>query len=228
MTTTPSLPLIAGFALSLCLMASAAALSEEAAPKGGEPDASAMAEQEKEQESIAKDLSPTLKPIYDLGDDKKGPRIKVDAWVDQKNLNYKVGDTITVYASPKKDAFITILNVGSSGRVAVIYPNHYQREQKVEGKTTVRIPSKDAKWTINVGGPAGVDLIKVIASKAPLTLKELESLGATDDKNPVITLGRSADDAVKDLSPQLKPETGTEEEPSFGVRNILVKVKKKE
>ena len=145
MTRTPSpIHLITGAALALCLMAGTAVLSEETKPVAAEPDASIIVDQDKAQEAIAKDLSPTLKPIYDLGEDKKGPRIKVDAWVDQKDLKYGVGDTITVYAAPKKDAYITILNVGSSGRVAVIYPNRYQKEKKVSGKTTVRIPSRDA------------------------------------------------------------------------------------
>lgn len=223
-----SVPLIGALALAGALVASAAAVSEEAG-KAAAPDASLMEAQEKAQEAMAKDLSPPLRPIYELGStDKEAPRIKIDAWVDQKELDYGVGDTITVYAAPKKDAFITILNVGSSGRVAVIFPNRYQKEQKVAASTTLRIPAEDAKWTIKVGGPKGVDLIKVIASKAPLTLKELEGLTTPDDKNPLLTLGRSAEEAVKDLSPQLKSEPGdTEDDPRFGVRNILVRVNEK-
>ena len=218
--------LMTGIALSLALTASAAALSDE---RAAEPDTSLMAMQEKVQAALAKDLSPQLRPLYNAGgDDKTSPRIKIDAWVDEKDLTYGVGDSITVYAAPKKDAYITILNVGSSGRVAVIYPNRHQKEQKVAGQTTVRIPAQAAKWSIGVGGPEGVDLIKVIASKAPLTLKDLDGLVDADDKNPALTLDPSVDEAVKDLSPQLKREPGdTEDDPRFGVRNILVKVKEK-
>src|SRR4051794_38173998 len=90
-------------------------------PAANDADASNMQAQDAEQGNLAKDLSPTLKPIYDLGgdDEKHRHRIRVDAWVDKKNLTYEVGDTLTVSVSPRKNAYITILNVGSSGRVAV-------------------------------------------------------------------------------------------------------------
>ncbi|MFX8645076.1 hypothetical protein ABTM18_20275, partial [Acinetobacter baumannii] len=77
--------------------------------------------------------------------------------------------------------------------------------------STVRIPGRDSKWQISVGGPTGVDLIKVIASKKPLTLKELESVASLDEKNPIITLGRSTEDVSRDLSPQLKPSAGDDD-----------------
>lgn len=177
--------------------------------------------------AMARDLTPTLKPIYELGDDDAKPgRIGVQAWVNSKDLAYEIGSKLAVSVRPKKDAYITVLNVGSSGRVTVIYPNHYQRDAKVKAETTVRIPSRKAKWEIAVGGPSGVDLVKVIASKNPLTLKELQSLAAADEKNPVITLGRSAEEAYRDLSPVMKPTEGDDADPKFGVKNILVRVRK--
>jgi hypothetical protein len=234
MPNKPYYSLLVGcIAVSTCLAIGATALAGETTPPapeeaaGSEPaDAAAIKAQEAEQQSIAKDLSPTLRPIYDLGEDESASnRIPVDAWVDRKNLTYRIGDTITLSVSPRKSAYITVLNVGSSGRVAVIYPNHFQRERQVKGGTTVRIPGKNAKWNIKISGPTGVDLIKIIASKKPLTLKELEQLAGANEDNPVLTLGRSAEEMTKDLSPQLKPEAGGADEPSFGVRNILVRVK---
>lgn len=180
-------------------------------------------------DSFVRDLAPSIKPMYDVGADEaapKGKRIAFDTWVNRKDLTYRVGDTLAVSVKPKSDAYITILNVGSSGAVTLLYPNHFQRDAKVKAGTTVRIPSKKAKWQISVGGPRGVDLVKVIASKKPLTLKELQNIASADEANPVITLGRSAEEAARDLSPQLKPEQSDDAEAQFGVRSILVRVKK--
>ena len=211
----------------------AAAAPAATAEKTADPDTEEtvsddeLSAQGKESNDLARDLSPVLKPIYDVGDDDgKRAAIKVDAWVNRKNLTYVVGDSLAVFVRPKSDAYITILNVGSSGRIAVIYPNHYQRDAKVRGGTTVRIPGRKGKWVIAVGEPAGVDLIKVIASKKPLTLKELQSIAATDESNPIISVGRSADETTRDLTAQMKPEADDDvKDPKFGVRNILVRVK---
>jgi hypothetical protein len=224
-------------AFSAALLLSGAAFGEEAAPAAEKPAAAAadtldadevsgddLAAQKTESDTLARDLAPQLKPVYELGEG-EGARIKVDAWVNRKKLSYKIGDTLAVYVKPQGDAYVTILNVGSSGKITVLYPNHYQRDAKVQGGTTVRIPSRKAKWEIGVGGPVGVDLIKVIASKNPLTLKDLQSVASTDEKNPVITLGGSAEETARDLAPQLKPGAD-EKEPAFGVRNILIRIRK--
>jgi hypothetical protein len=210
--------------------ASSPASSSETTKKEALPDEEAASDaeiraQEAESQALGRDLSPTLKPIYELGGEGRG-RIKMTAWVDSKNLTYHIGDILAIYVRPKTDAYLTILNVGSSGKVTLLYPNHFQRDAKVKGGTTVRIPPRKGKWNISVDEPAGVDLIKIIASRKPLTLKELQEVASADEKNPVITLGRSAEETARDLTPQLKPEAEDEEHPNFGVLNILVRVKR--
>ena len=188
----------------------------------------ATADELKAQDALSKtlerDLVPALKPMYDMGDDAKPNRIPVDAWINKKDLNANIGDQLSVFVKPRQDAYITILNVGSSGKTIVLYSNHFQRDAKVKAGTTVRIPSRDSKWQITVGGPRGVDLIKVIASRKPLTLKELEVVARLDEKNPVNFLGRMADAVTRDLTPQLKPDADDDKEPGFGIRNILVRI----
>lgn len=191
-----------------------------------EADIKLMEAQEAKQKSWAKDLTPTIKPLYDLGESDDQKKIKVYAWIDKESLTYRVGEAVTLSISPAEDAYITVLNVGSSGRVAVLYPNHFQKERKVRGRRTVRVPARRSKWEIKVGGPAGFDVIKVIASKKPLTLKEFEQLADADAENPVVTLDRSAEETAKDLSPQLKPASD-KDEPLFGVKNIVIRVKDK-
>lgn len=206
-----------------------AAAATEPAADAAEPDATdaEIEEQRATSDSFARDLAPTVKPMYDLGEDatQKGKRIKFAAWANRKSLSYTIGDTLSISVKPRHDAYFTILNVGSSGAVTLLYPNHFQRDAKVKAGTTVRIPAKKAKWQISVGGPEGVDLIKIVASRKPLTLKELQGIASADEKNPIITLGRSAEEAARDLSPQLKPDASEEAEAPFGVRNILVRVK---
>ena len=176
--------------------------------------------------ALARDLSVAQKPIYQLGLTQSASPISVEAWVDNPNLTYAVGQPLRVIVRPHQDAYVTIVDVGSSGRVAVLFPNHFQRETRVPARATLMIPSDRSEWQVKVNGPTGIDLIQVIASQKPLTLPELTALVGTNAEAPLITLGRSAEDFARDLVAQLKPPAaaGGTVEQSFAVRNLLVRV----
>jgi len=170
--------------------------------------------------ALEKDLTVTQRPLYELG---VSGKILIAAWVDHPESIYAMGEPLRLMVRPGQDAHLTVLNVGSSGRVAVLYPNHFQRDTLIKADQTVRIPDDRAGWRIEVGGPAGVDLIKVIVSKAPLTIAELSQLSSLSTTRPTLALQRSADEMARDLIVQLKPQEAAKE-PTHGVRNLLLRV----
>jgi hypothetical protein len=174
--------------------------------------------------ALEKDLTVAQRPLYELGTSGKIP---IAAWVDHPELIYAMGEPLRLMVRPAQDAYLTVLNVGSSGRVAVLFPNHFQRDTMVKAGQTVRIPDDRADWRIEVGGPAGIDLIKVIASKTPLTIAELGQLSGLSAARPTLALQRSADDMARDLVVQLKPQEAAKE-PAYGVRNVLVRIVQKQ
>jgi hypothetical protein len=178
---------------------------------------------DEEENSLARDLTVSQKPIFDVGLSGIAKKIEVDAWVDNNTLTYGIGETLRISVRPREEAYLTVLNVGSSGRTAVLFPNHFQRESLVRAGQIVHIPDYNAGWKIDVAGPTGVEVIKVIASKQPLKLAELQKLAAASPEHPLLTLDRTAEDVGRDLVVQFdKPEGG--KPPAFGVRNILVRV----
>jgi len=177
------------------------------------------------EDELARDLTVAQKPVFEIAQLQGPQRIGIDAWVDSPSLTYRIGEPLRLSVRPRQDAYITVVDVGGSGRVAVLYPNHFQQSGRIRAGTTLTIPSGTAPWQITVGGPTGVDLIQVIASRRPLTLAELGQLARTTAAAPMITLGRSADDVARDLVPQLKPTTPNRvPAPGFGVRNLLVRI----
>jgi hypothetical protein len=175
-------------------------------------------------ESLARDLVPSQKPMYQLGAGQTGGDFAVDAWVDNPDLVYRVGQQLKVYVRPKHNAYITVLNVGSSGRVSVIFPNYYQQTDKVYAGQTVVIPAETAGWRIDVAGPPGVDFIQVIATRERLNLAELKRLSVSSADSPILSLDRSADDVARDLVPQLKQPHGGAGLGIGAVKNLLVRV----
>src|SRR5262249_30154437 len=98
------------------------------------------------EESLARDLTVAQKPVYQLPNTLGPHPVDFDAWVDNPGLTYVIGQPLRIMVRPKHDAYITVVDVGSSGRVAVLYPNHFQRDARVRAGSTVMIPSYRASW----------------------------------------------------------------------------------
>ncbi|MCI5078657.1 DUF4384 domain-containing protein [Oricola sp.] len=92
--------------------------------------------------------------------------LRVTAWVDQKDLTYRPGEPIQIYVQTSKDAYVWMVNVGTSGRVSEIYPNAYSGGNFVRAGQVVAIPAPNADFRFEASGPAGVELVKVFASTA--------------------------------------------------------------
>ena len=97
-------------------------------------------------------------------------QLGVTAWVDRTNNTYAVGEQVRLFVKPSKDAWITVLNVGPSGRTTMLFPNAHQKDNKVSGNRTVEIPSPASGTSIKVSAPVGRELIKVVASTSPTPL----------------------------------------------------------
>jgi Domain of unknown function (DUF4384) len=175
-------------------------------------------------EDMARDLVPAQKPLYELGGLTPEAGAELDAWVDRPERVYAVGQQLKIFVRPKQTSYITVLNVGTSGRVAVIFPNFHQRDMQVRAGQTVSIPASAADWKIDVVGPPGIEMIKVIASKEPLKLPEILKLTGATPEQPLLSLGRSGEEVARDLVPQIvSPSGGSVAQPG-GVRSLLVRV----
>jgi hypothetical protein len=175
-------------------------------------------------EDMARDLVPAQKPLYELGGLSPESGSEVEAWVDRPERTYTVGQQLKIFVRPRHTSYITVLNVGTSGRVAVIFPNFHQRDMQVRAGRTVRIPANRANWRIDVAGPPGVEMIKVIASKEPLKLPEILKLTSTTSEQPLLSLGRSGEEVARDLVPQITDVSGGSVGRPVGVRSLLVRV----
>jgi uncharacterized protein DUF4384 len=174
-------------------------------------------------ESMARDLLPAQKPLYELGGLSPEASVEVEAWVDRPEHAYAVGQQLKVFVRPRQTSYITVLNVGTSGRVAVIFPNFHQRDMQVRAGQTIGIPANGASWKIDIVGPPGIEVIKVIASQQPLRLPEILKLISTTPEQPILSLGRSGEEVARDLVSQIDSAAGAAAQPG-GVKSLLVRV----
>jgi hypothetical protein len=192
----------------------------------------ALAQPAAEEADAARDLTIGQRPIYQFVQQHQAQqaqrpaseRIPVEAWADRPDATYRIGEPVTLHIRPRRDAHITVLNIGTSGRATVLFPNAVQREARVRAGQTLILGGPGAPYSIVPQGPAGVELVQVIASARPLTLAELTRLSqAPQGASPFVSLGRSGEEVARDLAVQVTGTQAASQGPA-GMATLLLRV----
>lgn len=108
----------------------------------------------------------------------------VDVWTDKKE--YRAGENVYFYFKADRDCYVTLFDVGTSGKMKVLFPNAIHRESFIQANKVYRIPGQNYGFDISVSGPVGIERIKVIASETPPPLSltyDTETFYAYDERN---------------------------------------------
>ncbi len=144
------------------------------------------------------EVTPEQEPIYRIEAPKSD--LKVSAWVDRADDSYRTGENVKLFVRANKDAYITVLDVGTSGKVHVIFPNKYQKDNHVLAHQVVQIPGPDDRFRFKIGGPTGTELIKVFATtkrKALIREDQMASVG------PFARVTGSSQSIARDITIQI-------------------------
>jgi hypothetical protein len=87
-------------------------------------------------------------------------RLEVEMWLDAEE--YRVGDPMVVSFRSNRDAFVTIFNIASDGSSVRLFPNRYDRVNRVLANRTYRIPAPG--YELRVSGPPGLEKLEAHAS----------------------------------------------------------------
>ena len=157
--------------------------------------------------AISKDIivTPTARPLADI--QAPSGSLNVTAWVNHANNIYAIGDTVEIYVKANQDAYITLLDVGTSGKVHVIFPNKFQTNNYVLAGQVVRIGGSNAPFLFQVTGPTGTELVKVFATK---NAQQLVSANSMSQAGPFKAVNKSCALLAKDIEVILKPQTGNQ------------------
>ncbi|OQW92474.1 MAG: hypothetical protein BWK78_01610 [Thiotrichaceae bacterium IS1] len=127
--------------------------------------------------------------------------LRVTAWVDRNDSTYQFGEEVYLYVSTNEDAYITVLDVGTSGKIHLIFPNQYQPNNLTSAGQAVMVPASNSPAVFRASGPAGNELIKVIATKQPLDLIDSRVLVSA---GPYKQVTKSTAQVAKDLEVVLR------------------------
>ncbi len=83
---------------------------------------------------------------------------------------YRIGEQVVFRLRVNRDAYVTLVNIGTSGEVTVIYPNRLHASHFVRAGVEVTVPPPDAGFTLTVQGPPGFDQVRAIATEEPVKI----------------------------------------------------------
>ncbi|MEW6347754.1 MAG: DUF4384 domain-containing protein [Thermodesulfobacteriota bacterium] len=110
------------------------------------------------------------------------PDFKIQLKVAGKKDRIAIGDTVGFQFTANRDAYVTILDIGSSGKVHVVFPNKWHKSNKVEKGKVYRIPGKDDDYEFRVKGPKGVNFVKAVGTLKPFDWLQREALIASKEE----------------------------------------------
>ncbi len=170
------------------------------------------------QAPMTRDLTVEQRPMADLVVPASG--LKVDVWVDRRDQSYRPGDSVKIAIRTNEDAYVSIINVGSSGKSHVIFPNKIDTQNKVTGLQVLELPASGV-YRFAAGGPPGLDLIKVIATRKPHRITPDNRLV---DAGPFQTYQGTAAALARDLTLELKEHGPDRPEAGAGVAEAMIRI----
>jgi hypothetical protein len=109
--------------------------------------------------------SPTL-PAAASG----APPAQFKLWTDK--TSHKIGETVKVSFQSNRDGYATLVNVGTSGKITILYPNAYTPDHAVKAGQTYSVPRAEDFYELSLGGPEGVELVYALFTTSPVRLVE--------------------------------------------------------
>lgn len=87
---------------------------------------------------------------------------------------YRIGDKVVVYFKPDKDCYLTLFNIGTSGKLTVLFPNRLFQNNFITANRIYAIPGEEYPFEYALSGPPGVEKIKAIATTSKRDLVDFE------------------------------------------------------
>lgn len=140
-------------------------------------------------------------------------KIKIDLWTDQKD--YKIGEKLTVNFKTDRDCYVTLVDVGTSGNVHILFPNRFSVGNKVKTNETYSVPGKDDGYKITVNGPPGTEIVRAIATLKPISFIDTDFSGTR-------SIFKSVDKNVSSFTRDLS--IAASETPSSNLGENLIKI----
>jgi len=84
--------------------------------------------------------------------------------------NYKIGEKAQIKVVSNTDGYLTLIDIGTSENVHVIFPNHWETNNFIKANEWIIIPETGKTDYLMIDGPTGKNRIMAILTKDPSAL----------------------------------------------------------
>ena len=109
-----------------------------------------------------------------------------------------IDDTVTFTARASQDCYLYLVDIDPAGKITVLFPNKFSSSNKLTAGKIYNMPLPDV-YRLRIEGLAGPEVVKAIATVAPLRLDVL-----AQDKGEFAPLSGKASDTARLLFQQLR------------------------
>ena len=122
-------------------------------------------------EASAKQLADMENPAPDFG---------VKVWLADGQTSFGIGDAVTFHATAGSDGYLTLVDLGTDGTVTVLFPNPFDRDNRVRAGQEIRFPTETMESEIRVLPPGGRGMVRAFLTQTPLDLPENDDFTSGD------------------------------------------------
>lgn len=142
----------------------------------------------------------------------------VTIWVNHKNNTYAIGDQVIINAKAKRDGYLTLIDVGTSGKIRQLFPNKHQSNNFLKKGDVIQIPAKKANFRYTVTGPTGTELIKAFMTTKQGSIYGKSANSFNNDIYPLTNLTSQA------LRKDIVTELNTHHQGGWGEYNKVIRI----
>ena len=92
---------------------------------------------------------------------------------------YYPGESLEVAVKVSDEAYIYLFSVDPRGHAEQIFPNRYQKNNRLQANRTYRFPPASAAYHLRVELPAGTHKVICLAARSQLSPRALQSVRGT-------------------------------------------------
>lgn len=90
-----------------------------------------------------------------------------------EKTSYQYGDMMSISLTADKDCFVYLFDVGTSGKIHLLFPNKMQRSNRLMAGKEIQISN------LRVSPPAGKEMVKAIATVDSLDIQKMMDIAST-------------------------------------------------
>lgn len=80
--------------------------------------------------------------------------------------SFGIGETVSFHATSEREGYLTLVDLGTDGKVVMLFPNAYQPAVKIGAGETLSFPTGD--WELQIFPPAGRGMVRAFVTPEPL------------------------------------------------------------